>query len=432
MRGVRTCAGGWAVNTTWLVRVLAGVLALALAALIARNTHWEETEVETPASGEALKNPYYGFESFVHGLGISTQVAATLQKPSAKTGVLFAGSVRMDLLRRRIESLEPWVEGGGHLVIGGMTMWDDKALQSWSGVSPDTHDVKKPEARPKSTDSDNGNSKSEGSDDDDDDEEEVAAVPLQGARDKCESLEVSKDAIPTGEHLSLCGLQDVLAFKSRQTPTWSVANTHGIQSMRLNIGRGTLTILPRITVGDNWHIRKGDHAKLILAASGLQRGDRVLLYQPSRSEKLLPMLWRIAAPGIVVLLAAVLLIILRQLPRFGTQLPAPLPLRRSLAEQIRAQAAFAWRTRKLGALRRAARRALDETGSKLIASYRRLNPQQQAALLASASGVEAGALAAAMTEDAASTVRVQRAAIAMLQSTRRSLLQRVKKRRKSA
>jgi hypothetical protein len=150
----------------------------------------------------------------------------------------------------------------------------------------------------------------------------------------------------------------------------------------------------------------------------------VLIYKVDAEEQLLPLLWRLIAPAILFLGAAAILLLVRQWPRFGTPLPTPQPVRRSLAEQLRAQAAFAWRTRRLASLRRAARRALDETGRKIIASYETLDVRRRAQALAEASGTDPLTLSAAMTDDALGAPPVQKSAIAQLQSTRRLLLQR--------
>jgi hypothetical protein len=95
--------------------------------------------------------------------------------------------------------------------------------------------------------------------------------------------------------------------------------------------------------------------------------------------------------------------------------------RRSLAEQIRANAAFAWRTRKLAALRAAVRRALDETAGKRIAAYSSLDVRKRVNAIAACAGTDARTLNSAMTEAALGAPHVQRAAIALLEQTRRLL-----------
>jgi hypothetical protein len=114
-------------------------------------------------------------------------------------------------------------------------------------------------------------------------------------------------------------------------------------------------------------------------------------------------------------------LIWRNLPRFGPLAPVPIAARRSLAEQIRANARFAWRTGKLGALREAARRALDRDAARKIAAYASLDPRGRAAELGKRAGVDPAVLDAAMTDNPADAAPVQRAAIALLEQTRRTL-----------
>jgi len=124
--------------------------------------------------------------------------------------------------------------------------------------------------------------------------------------------------------------------------------------------------------------------------------------------------------------AAILLFIARHLRRFGPLAPAPSAVRRSLGEQIRANAAFAWRTRRLSALRAAVARALDETARRRIVSYGSWPQRRRAAALAELTGVDLGSLNAAMTGDAGGGegggAQVQRAAIALIEKTRRLIV----------
>lgn len=172
---------------------------------------------------------------------------------------------------------------------------------------------------------------------------------------------------------------------------------------------------------DNWGLLRHDHARILIAAAQLKRGDEVSILNPSRAEPLLSMLWRLASPAMVFFGVVLVLLILRNLPRFGPLVPLPLPVRRSLAEQIRANARFAWRTRKLRLLRSAVSRALDETAQSRIAAYRGLNVRQRASAIAAKTGVASAALNAAMTEAADAGANVQRSAITLLEQSRRIL-----------
>jgi len=214
---------------------------------------------------------------------------------------------------------------------------------------------------------------------------------------------------------------------SKHTPAWSLANRSGLQVLRVNIGRGSVTVIPRYSLISNKNLIKHEHAEIFVTASHLVRGDALYIVNVAQAETLIALVWRLAAPALVFFGLTILCIILRQLPRFGPPLPPPAMVRRSLAEQIRANAAFAWRTRKLTALRAAVRRALDETAKKRIASYSSLDVRKRVNAIAAWAGVDSKALNSAMTEDAVAAPQVQRAAITLLEQTRRILNARIQK-----
>jgi hypothetical protein len=220
---------------------------------------------------------------------------------------------------------------------------------------------------------------------------------------------------------TVCAPATETAFASKRVPAWSLSDAQGMQILRVDIGSGEFIVFgPRWILG-NKILPIQDHAQVLIDAARLQRGDALLILSPSRAEPLLALLWRLAAPAIVFLAAAVLLLVLRDLPRFGPPLPVPVPIRRSLAEQIRANARFAWRTRKLGPLRTAVRRSLDEAARRQVAGFGALNERQRASALAARTGIDPAAMTAALTSDAAGDAHVQRRAIALLENCRRIL-----------
>jgi hypothetical protein len=153
----------------------------------------------------------------------------------------------------------------------------------------------------------------------------------------------------------------------------------------------------------------------------VKRGDSLRVLTPGQADPLIVLLWRLAAPAILFLLAAMLLLILRNLPRFGPPVPVEQPVRRSLAEQIRANARFSWRTRDLSALRSATQRALDEAARRQILGYATLGPSQRAQRLAAATGIDAAAIGAALTASPHGSTNEQRASITLMEVCRRLL-----------
>lgn len=378
-----------------IVKVLIGAAVAAVIVWVAMHTYWGEITVPTPMTGEAASNPYYSIEHLVDSLGIhSRQINSLGGLPT--DAVVLVHDLDDELVHGKIEALENWVESGGRLVISGDTLWASKALQTWSGIGPPKHD----------------------------DSHAPRAAPLR-LRDRlsapdCTPMILQIDGSPTGQTFSVCAA--AMSFVSRREPVWMLNDSAGTHVLRVNIGDGEFTVLGMRGMLDNKSMLRGDHAEVLIGAAHLQRGDTLLILAPTEGEPLLALLWRLAAPAIVFLAAAVLLLIWRYLPRFGPPIPVTPPIRRSLAEQIRANARFAWRTRKLGALRTAIRRSLEESAARQIPGYAGLNVRQQSDALAASTGIDAAAINAALTADGAGNMNEHRASITLLEVCRRILV----------
>ncbi len=312
--------------------------------------------------------------------------------------VVLVSDFDADLGHEKIESLENWVESGGRLIIGGSTLWSSKPLQQWSGIKPDTRVHPRP----------------------------PAAAPVRprepiGPNENCAPLIEQVDGSPSGRSLTVCAAL-LSPFVSQREPAWMLTDISGIHVLRVVIGDGEFTVLGPLTLLRNKLLLKGDNAELLIDAAHLQRGDTLLIQSPSEGVPLPALLWRLAAPAILFLAAAVVLLILRYLPRFGPPIPVTPPIRRSLAEQIRANARFAWRTRKLGALRAAVRRSLEEAAKRQITGYASLNVRQQSDALASSTGIDAAAIGAALTADGSGNMNEHRASLTLLEICRRILI----------
>jgi hypothetical protein len=374
------------------------ILALISGAVIwiAMHTYWADVTVSSPLEGEALHNPYYSLQRLTGALGVRTQLVPTLYASRPSSSALLINGIQDDLLHSHPESLAPWVESGGRLIVTGDAVWANAALQKWSGIAPGSRLVDKPLTVP------------------------AATVSLQKDWD-CAPLTVKQNGVPSGETLIYCAPKSEFEFVSKRVPTWSLSNEYGMQMLRVAIGRGSVTVVPRSGLIGNKSLLRHDHAQIFVDAAQMKHGDLLYILKVNSAEPLLAMLWRLIGPALIVLGIAILCIIARNLPRFGPPVPTPAPVRRSLAEQIRANAAFAWRTRKLGSLRAAVRHGLDDTARLRIASYVSMGMQRRVAAIAELTGVDSTRLSAAMTADAAAAAPVQRAAIVLLEQTRRLL-----------
>ena len=386
------------------------VLLTALGIWVARNTYWDESVIPMPQQGEAATNAYYSVQHLAAALGIRSSFVGSLSTPLPAGGVLLIDGFQGDVSHTYVDSLAPWVDSGGRLIVTDDVVLADPKFQELSGIHLGHRFDAAEKSQPKMT--------------------RPNPIPSGTIRrnpeDDCAPMDVAVDGNVSGT-LTLCRPPREFGLVSQHKPVWSLANEFGLQVLRVNIGRGSVTVIPRYSLIANKNLIRHDHAEIFIAASHLTRGDALYIVNVARAETLIAMVWRLAAPALVFFGVAILCVILRELPRFGPPIPAPAMVRRSLAEQIRANAAFAWRTRKLTALRTAVSRALDETARKRIASYNSLDVRRRVTAIAAWAGTDSKTLNAAMTEDAVATPQVQRAAIALLEQTRRLLNTRIQK-----
>jgi hypothetical protein len=396
-----------------LARSLGVLLLLAmLGTWIAFNLHWETITVPTAPKGEALRNPYYALEHFAPDLGIHTQEIATV-RGLAPEAVLVFEEPGDALTHPPVEALESWVESGGRLVISSVLLDSYPALKAWSGIkrthaSPLPAPATPPSAAPP------GAAPAPA----------MRAAPHSTAEpgSDCPLMTVRADGAPTGQSFRVCDAGPTLGFDGDRPPAWSLSDDRGMHVIRTGVGFGEVTVLEPAGVLGNGILKRADHAEMFAAAAGLRHHDTLLIFHPATAEPLPALLWRLAAPAIIFLLAALLALAWRHAPRFGPPLPPPTPVRRSLAEQIRANARFAWRTHSLEGLRNSARRSLDEAAARHIAGYAGLDASQRAARLAAFTGIDATAIRAARAEIGPHRLNEERAAITLMEVCRRILL----------
>ena len=370
------------------LKLVAAALVAALGIWFGFSTHWETVTIPTPMKGEAVRNPYYALTQFATSLGLHTQEISSV-RGLAPDAVLVLAEPGDAFTRPSADSLENWVEAGGRLVIEATSLESYPTLQTWSGVKP----VHGPLARP-------------------------GAGPYAN----CPLMTVSADGLLTGQSFRVCDAFPLLRFDADRAPAWFLADDRGMHVIRTGMGLGDITVLGPRWILTNAALKRADHAEMLAAAAGLRHDDTLLIFHPGQAEPLLTLLWRLAAPGIVFLLCALLALAWRHGPRFGPPLPAPTPVRRSLAEQIRANARFAWRTERLQGLHMAARRSLDEVAARHIAGYTALDDSRRAERLAARTQLDAAAIRAARSIEISSRLNEQRAAITLMEVCRRILL----------
>jgi hypothetical protein len=390
-----------------------GVLAIvaACATWVAFQLHWETITVPTSAKGEALTNPYYALEHFVADLGVHPQEISTVRglKPEA---VLVLEEWGDQLTHPPVAALESWVESGGRLVISSALLDSYPALRAWSGIKRAPAARAPAEEKPAVPSAGDGKPAAP----------PPGALATAGPDSECPLMTVRADGAPTGQSFRVCAAGPALAFDGEHAPAWSLSDDRGMHVIRTGVGFGEITVLEPADLLSNGMLKRADHAEMFAAAAGLRHDDTLLIFHPATAVPLPALLWRLVAPGISFLLAALLALAWRHALRFGPPLPPPSPLRRSLAEQIRANARFAWRTRSLGGLRASTRRSLDEAAARQIAGYGSLDAAQRAERLAELTGLDPAAIGAARDEGANRRLNEERAAITLMEVCRRILL----------
>lgn len=380
-------------NARRVLQLLVAAVLTAAAAWIVMHTYWDYVMVDNPPQGEAVRDHYYSFEKLAQRFAVQTRQVAALRTLPAADRVLLVDDLRGALLH--IDALEEWVAGGGRLLMSRSALLANPKLRDWSGIGM---------ASPKS---------------DDDDAER--APRATGPDDDCAPYSERLAGRLSGRNLHACLGSTRVAFSSMHTPAWSLSDGYGFQMLRIDIGKGSIAVLACECLMGNKSLLRGDHARIVFDAIPLRAGDHVDILNPVSAEKLPALLWRLAAAAIVCALAAIGLTIWRNLPRFGRIAASPPPLRRSLAEQIRARARFAWRTRRLASLRRAECRALTQSACRRLAFYERMDAAQRIAALAALTRLDSGALRDALSENFDGGAESQRAAIMLLENARRYL-----------
>jgi hypothetical protein len=388
-----------------VIRLVLLVLLLGFGVWIARNTYWEDVAVPAQLRGEALRNQNYSIERLAALLGIHTHVLVSLDSLPARDGVLLLGEFNVRApTPDQVQALEHWVERGGRLILPRYVLGSNPELQRWSGIK--SVPMPKPAA---------GGA----------DRQIVVRPPVTTLatrhRNDCPAMQVSADGTPTGESLVVCDLVIGDGFTSERTPAWALRDAAGTQILRVALGRGSVTVIGPVGMYSNIGLFSHQHARAFIAAAALARGDDLWILAPNRAEPLLALLWRLGAPAIACLLLAIACSIWRSLPRFGPLAPEPPLVRRSLAEQIRADARFAWRSRSLAALHAAALRSLEERARRVIESYELHDPAQRLDLIAARAQIPAQQLGAAMRPVNGRGGSDERAAILLLEQTRRRL-----------
>jgi hypothetical protein len=372
-----------------LINGLAGVVLIALVGWIASNTYWEEYDQNTGLQGDALTNPFYAAQHLAELLGAHTKLRHEFMTAPSPHAALVLGDWNWDLIPERRERLEKWVQDGGRLVVLRDTL-SETQFTAWTGI---TQSRRKDHKKPCTLGS------------------------------ECPPPDHSFVQEPgnAGKRWNICDESDWTFLTTNRPVSWRLNDTDGhTQTLRLRIGRGTVTIVNADPFTEE-SLVCGDDALLFVAATQLRSGDHVEFLTEATGSSLLQLVWMYGAP--IVMLAAVLIVLWlwRSGVRFGPLMAVPDPARRSLAEQIRGTGRFTLRFGAGRALHGAAVRALNETAARRVPHFERLSGEARIEALAPLAGLSVGELSTALNGAIARNPHELRKAIATLELARRHM-----------
>lgn len=374
------------------------LLAVALLiAWIARNTYWDEVTVPMPIKGEARTNSMYAAQRLAETLGATVHAQRPRDSLPDASAVIYVSYWSWNLVPSRREQLQRWVESGGRLVADRSLIGGERELEDWTGIARSTLPASEDDSR----------SPSRGGEGDDD------CVDL-------ETETAAPDANTTRAFYRVCGVDHGSRLTSSRRPVWILSDAKGMQALRVDIGRGSFTLL-NASPFENRELFQGDGALLFVAATGIDRGDRIHFLSEEESRSLLDLIWMHGAPVVMLSLGVIALALWRGSLRFGPPAGVPDPARRSLAEQIVGTGRFTLRFGGGRALHAAAVRALHETAHRYVTGYAGLQSDTRIAALARNTGLDESSLAEAINYAGPRRAGELRKVLALLETARRQI-----------
>jgi hypothetical protein len=370
-----------------LIGLLVAIPLVLLVRWVAHNTYWEDMKVPMPPKGEALVNPFYAVQRVAEALGARATWDRVLTVPSPDS-VIVLSAWHWSLSKGRRATLERWVESGGRLVVDEMLSDSEDEFEEWSHI---VTDYRKDHATKES-------------------------------KPGCGRFQEEYDGRPSpgsdADAYWICDVSVWSSLTSDTTARWALRDKSGIQAMRMQVGRGSVTVINAAPFRERG-VFDGDHGRLFVAATQLRRGDDLHFLSEDEYPSLLALLWQYGAPVVALALAIAALALWRGAVRLGPLAAPQHGARRSLAEQIRGTGRFALRHGSGQSLHAACVRALDEAAQRRVKGYAGLPADERVAALAQLTGFDRESLAAAIHHSELRNAHELRRTIALLEAARR-------------
>jgi hypothetical protein len=399
-------------NKRWIIPTIVLLSLGLLGWWIASKTYWDEISVPTPLRGAAVKNPFYAAQQFTAALDGTAEWRQSLGTPREKDSVIVLTNWHWTLIEHRRKQLEAWVQNGGRLVIDHTLIGGESEFKEWSGLELSYPDKK--------------------TEKDTDPEEDTQDEPSANKTKKPESFyfgaglcgnllaSYSPKSSDLRDRYTVCQLQAKSWISSSRPVFWALHNSEGMQAARVEIGKGSVTMLNAIPFG-NRDLTQVDHGSLFVAITQLKRGDHVVFLSEEEHSGLLTLIWDNGKPVVLLTVLLIFIALWRGAVRFGPLIAPTETARRSLAEQIRGTGLFILRFGGSQTLHAAILRAVDDAARRRIVSYSQLSSSDRVAALARAANVDADKLAVAVHHHSNRNVHELQHAIALLETARRAL-----------
>jgi hypothetical protein len=352
-----------------VLNLVVGLGLVALFVWVAVNTYWTDEQVQGIPRGEAVINPYYAAEQLLRHLDAAASDGAALDALPPAGSVLLLSRWNWDFYRARHQAIRGWVEAGGRLVTD-RTLGDSADFAAWSGIHGQEVEVRKPAAAGKPAAPADDDTEADTDDD---------------GSSRCQELSLKAGATPsdpTAIIWRLCGAPRNFRWLTGRPAQLGLGSSVGLQLVRVAVGRGSVTALNAYDPYATGTLLSGDHARLLVIATQLHRGDTIRILRGDARRSLPAWLWQIGAPLLVLLAAAIALSLWRTMMRFGPLLPAQPPARRSLHAQVAGTASFLARNGGGTTLWNAMRNALAEAAARRYGRVRAADAADLAAQLA--------------------------------------------------
>ncbi len=324
--------------------VLAAIALLAIAWFFSRFERVPVNE-RTGLTGEARLRPFLAAERFSDRMGLAARELRTLPELDrlAVGTVLILPSRRRAVDERRAAQIAAWVQKGGHLIVeAGFTGADDPVFARFG----------------------------------------LRFEPGGPARQP-----VRLEVTGRKEKMAMMTLRPGHVVAERGEPVFRVGAPGAERVLSVAAGAGVVTAAADLDFARNRFIGMHDHAELLWRILNLTPAwDLAVFHHPQRLS-----LWGFLAQyAPETIAAAALLLVLwlwRIVPRYGTLLPDPPPVRRRLLDHLRASGRYLW-GQGLGArLAAAAQEAALRRVTRAYPDFAAAAPAERAARLSALAGL---------------------------------------------